>query len=109
MSVSGSIFDTSIPPTFILPRSTSQKRAARRETVALPPPDGRRDLALLCGKRHIAQHGLAAVIGKADVIENDIATVVCELIRPLLNRMIKDLVHSFDICACGDDSREILQ
>lgn len=102
MSVSGSIFETSIPPTFMLPRPTSQKRAARRETVVLPPPgraDERRDLALLCGKRHIAQHGLTAVIGKADVIEHDIAAVVCELILALLNGVVKDLVHAFDIRA----------
>ena len=29
-----------MPPTVILPLSMSQNRAARRETVVLPPPEG---------------------------------------------------------------------
>ena len=39
-SASGSVFETSMPPMVILPRPASQKRAARRETVVLPPPEG---------------------------------------------------------------------
>ena len=38
--VSGAIWDTSMPPTVILPRVASQNRAARRDTVVLPPPEG---------------------------------------------------------------------
>ncbi len=29
-----------MPPTVILPRSASQNRAASRDTVVLPPPEG---------------------------------------------------------------------
>ena len=37
---SGSIFDTSIPPTVIFPDDASQNLAASLETVVFPPPDG---------------------------------------------------------------------
>ena len=37
---SGSISDTFMPPTVIVPLLLSQNLAARRETVVLPPPDG---------------------------------------------------------------------
>ena len=39
-SFSGSIRETSMPPTVIFPLSLSQKRAASLETVVFPPPDG---------------------------------------------------------------------
>ena len=40
MSFSESTLEMSIPPTVMLPFSWSQKRAARRDTVVLPPPEG---------------------------------------------------------------------
>ena len=40
ISVSGSMVEISIPPTVILPLFASQNRAASRDTVVLPPPDG---------------------------------------------------------------------
>ena len=39
-SVSGSIFDISMPPTVIFPLLISQNLAASRETVVFPPPEG---------------------------------------------------------------------
>ena len=39
-SVSGSIRDTSMPPTVIFPLLISQNLAASRDTVVFPPPDG---------------------------------------------------------------------
>lgn len=38
--VSGLIFAISMPPTVIFPASGSQNRAARRDTVVLPEPEG---------------------------------------------------------------------
>ena len=40
ISVSGSIFEMSMPPTVIFPFWISQNLEARRETVVFPPPEG---------------------------------------------------------------------
>ena len=40
IKVSGSTLEMSIPPTVIVPCLVSQKRAARRETVVFPLPEG---------------------------------------------------------------------
>ena len=68
-----------------------------------------RDLALLCGKGNIPQNRLARVIGKAHMVEHDIAALIGQLLAAGLQGSVQNLIHPPHIGTHGDDRRQILQ
>ena len=68
-----------------------------------------RDLPLLCGKGDIPQHRFAGVVGKAHMVEHDIAALIGQLLAAGLQGSVQNLVHPPHIGAHGNDRRQILQ
>ena len=93
-----------MPPTVILPCLMSQNRAASRETVVLPPPEGPTSAVtspLLRGEGHVLQHCLAAVIGEAHMVEGYVAAAIAQRLAAGLHRAVQNLVHALNVaCSC---------
>lgn len=70
-----------MPPTLIFPRSISQKRAAGRETVVLPPPEG----------------------------PTSAAALIAQLFLARLYRAIQNRIHTLDITVRRNNASQVLQ
>ena len=111
-SASGSALEISIPPTVICPLSRSQNRAASRDTVVLPPPEGPTrgsDLPLPGGEGNVPQNRLTGVIGKAHMVKCNIVSFVGQAVIPLLDGVVKNFIHPGNVGTGGDHRRQILQ
>ena len=95
------------PPLVQIPEPGGQPGDGGLSPARGPHQSG--DLPLLGREGDVPEDLLPRVVGKAHVIEDDVAPSVGEGGGPLLDGVVQDLPHPGDVGAGADDGRQVLQ
>ena len=71
--------------------------------------DQSRNLSLFCRKGNIFQYGFSGIIGKPDMVKDNIIPLIGKPITALLDGMIENFIHTGNVGSCTDDCRKILE
>src|SRR5699024_6853525 len=71
--------------------------------------DQSRNLSLLCRKGDIFQYSFSGIVGKSDMVKDNIIPLIGKPVAALLDGMIENLIHTGNVGSCTDDCRKILE
>ena len=71
--------------------------------------DQSRNLSLFCRKGNIFQYGFSGIVGKPNMVKDNITPLIGKPVTALLDRMIENLIHTGNVGSCTDDCRKILE